>query len=58
MFPVYSGKWLLFEAIHNWVENFSQGRSKVADDETEVRKCLRQQSKDFYAAGFVALIKP
>jgi hypothetical protein len=31
-----------------------------ADDEeveTEVRKWLRQQSKDFYAAGFDALVK-
>jgi hypothetical protein len=31
-----------------------------ADDEgveTEVRKWLRQESKDFYAAGFDALVK-
>jgi histone-lysine N-methyltransferase SETMAR len=27
------------------------------DIETEVRKWLRQQSKDFYAAGFEALVK-
>jgi hypothetical protein len=45
------------KAVHNWEEEFSQGRSKVADDETEVRKWLRQQSKDFYAAGFDALVK-
>jgi hypothetical protein len=44
------------KAIHNWVEKFSQGRSEV-DDETEVRKWLRQLSKDFYPAGFDALIK-
>jgi hypothetical protein len=25
--------------------------------ETEVRKCPRQQSKDFYTAGFDALVK-
>jgi hypothetical protein len=30
---------------------------KVSDDETELRKRLRQQSKDFYAAGFDALVK-
>jgi hypothetical protein len=33
---------------------------RFADDEefeTEVRKWLRQQSKDFYAAGFDALVK-
>jgi hypothetical protein len=27
VFPVYSGKCLSCEAIHNWAENFSQGRS-------------------------------
>jgi hypothetical protein len=32
MFPVYSGKCLSRKEIHNWVEKFSQGRSKVADD--------------------------
>jgi hypothetical protein len=40
------------KAVHNWVGN--RGR-RFADDEeveTEVRKWLRQQSKDFYAAGF------
>jgi hypothetical protein len=36
------------------------GGKRFADDEeveTEVRKWLRQQSKDFYAAGFHALKK-
>jgi hypothetical protein len=32
MFPVYDGKCLSRKAVHNWVEKFSQGRSKVADD--------------------------
>jgi hypothetical protein len=32
MFPVYGGKCLSLKAVHNWVEKFSQGRSKVADD--------------------------
>jgi hypothetical protein len=36
MFPVYGGKCLSRKAIHNWFKKFSQGRSKVADDETEV----------------------
>jgi hypothetical protein len=31
MLPVYSGKYLSHKAVHNWVEKFSQGRSKVAD---------------------------
>jgi hypothetical protein len=32
MFPVYGGKCLFIKAVHNWVEKFSQGRSKIADD--------------------------
>jgi hypothetical protein len=57
MFPVYGGKCLSRKAVHNWVEKFSQGRSKSANDETEVRNWLRQQSKYFYDAGFDALVK-
>jgi hypothetical protein len=33
IFPVYSGKCLPCKMVHNWVEKFSQGCSKVADDE-------------------------
>jgi hypothetical protein len=43
--------------VHNWIAKFPQRRSKVADDEQEVQNWLRQQSKDFYAAGFDALVK-
>jgi hypothetical protein len=32
MFPVYGGRCLARTALHNWIEKFSQGRSKVADD--------------------------
>jgi hypothetical protein len=31
MFPVYGGKCLSRKAVHNRVEKFSQGRSKVTD---------------------------
>jgi hypothetical protein len=57
MFPVYGGKCLSRKAVHNWVEKFSQGRSKVAVMPDQVRRWLRQQSKDFYVAGFDALVK-
>jgi hypothetical protein len=57
VFPVYGGKGSSRKAVHNWVEKFSQGCSKVADDETEVWKWLRQQPKYFYAAGLGAIIK-
>jgi hypothetical protein len=32
VFPVYGGKCLSRKAVHNWVDEFSLGRSKVADD--------------------------
>jgi hypothetical protein len=32
MFPVYGGKCLSRKAVHNWVEKFSRGRSKVVGD--------------------------
>jgi hypothetical protein len=53
MFPVYVGSVCR-------VKQFSLGGRRFADDEeveTEVRKWLRQQSKDFYSAGFDALVK-
>jgi hypothetical protein len=31
MCPVYGGKFLSRKAVHNWVEKFPQGRSKVVD---------------------------
>jgi hypothetical protein len=31
MFPVYGGKCLSRKLVHNLVEKFTQGRSKVAD---------------------------
>jgi hypothetical protein len=53
MFPVYGGKCLSRNAVHSWVEK----RGKVfADDEEvemELRKWLRQQSKDFYHMFYV-----
>jgi hypothetical protein len=48
IFPVYSGKCLSCKAVHSWVETFSQGRSKAADNarpsvvvaETTVKRLL------------------
>jgi hypothetical protein len=51
MFPVYGGNFCR-------VKRFSPSAKHFADDEEveiEVRKWLRQQSTEFYAAGFDAL---
>jgi hypothetical protein len=37
MFSIYGGKCLSRKAVHNLVEKFSQGRSKVVDDARSVR---------------------
>jgi hypothetical protein len=37
IFSVYGGKCLSRKAVHNLVTKFSQGLSRVTDDETEVR---------------------
>jgi hypothetical protein len=45
------------EAVHNWVEKFYPGRSGVADDARPGAEVTEQESKDYYAAGFDALVK-
>jgi hypothetical protein len=56
MFAVYFGKCLLLKAVHNLVEKFKFVRkSQMMPD--QLRQWLRQQSKDFYAAGVDVLTK-
>jgi hypothetical protein len=57
VFPVYGGKCLSRKAVHNWVEKRGKHSADGEEVETEVRKWLRQQTKDFYTAGFDALVK-
>jgi hypothetical protein len=56
MFPVCSGKCLSRKAVHNWVEKFSQGRSKISDNARPGAK-VAEAAEDFYAAGIDALVK-
>jgi hypothetical protein len=41
MFPVCGGKCLSRKAVHNWIEKFPQGRSKVADDDRPGCLCAK-----------------
>jgi hypothetical protein len=45
------------KAVEIWIQKLGKPFADDADVETEARKWLRQQSKDFYAAGFDALVK-
>jgi hypothetical protein len=55
--PVYGGKYMSRKAVHNWVEKHGKRFADDEEVEAEVRKWLRQQPKDFYAAGFDALVR-
>jgi hypothetical protein len=57
IFSLYGGKHLSLNAVHSWVEKLGKCFAYDEEVETDVRKWLRQQSKDFYAAGFDALVK-
>jgi hypothetical protein len=50
--PVYGGKCLSRKAIHNWVEKFSQGRSKVADDARTGAEVAETTVKTLLCCGF------
>jgi hypothetical protein len=43
MSPVYGEKCLSRKAVHNWVEKFSQGRSKVADEDQPRRPVVLRE---------------
>jgi transposase len=43
MFPVYGEKCLLRKAVHNWVKKFSQGCSKVADEDRSGRPVVLRE---------------
>jgi hypothetical protein len=57
MFPVYGGKCVSCKAAHTWVEKRDKRFPVDEVVQMGVRKWLRQRSKDFYAAGFDALVK-
>jgi hypothetical protein len=50
-------KCLSGKAVHSYVEKRGKCFANDEEVETEVRKWLRQEPKDFYAAGFDVLVK-
>jgi hypothetical protein len=57
MFPVYGGKCLLRKADYNWVEKFSQGRSKVAVDARSCAEVSETTVKRHLFCGFRRISK-
>jgi hypothetical protein len=56
MFLVYGGKFMLPKAVYSLVEKRGKCFADNEGVETEVRKWLRLQTKDYYAADFDALV--
>jgi hypothetical protein len=52
MFPVYVGKCLSRKAVHNRVEKFSEGRSKIADDARRGAEVAETTVKILLRCGF------
>ena len=64
MLPVYGEHCLSRQAIHNWVQKFSEGWTSIEDEhragrpvEIATPETFRQQPKEFYATGFQGLVK-
>jgi hypothetical protein len=59
--PVYGEHCLSRQAVHNWVQKFSEGRTSIEDEHPAVERAMRtwflQQPKEFFAAGFQGLVK-
>jgi hypothetical protein len=52
MFSVYGGKYLWRKEVHNWVDKFSQGRSKVAYDDRPGGEVAETTAKRLLCCGF------
>jgi hypothetical protein len=52
MFPVYGGKCLSRKGVHNLIDKFSQGRSKVADDDRPGAEVAETTVKRLPYCGF------
>ena len=57
MLPMYVEHCLSRQAVHNWVQKFSEGRTSIEDEHRAVREWFRQQPKEFFAARFQGLGK-
>jgi hypothetical protein len=57
MLPMYSEHCQSRQAVHNWVQKFSEGQKSIEGEHRAVCACFRQQPQEFYATGFQGLVK-
>jgi len=54
---MYGEHCLSRQAVHNWVQKFSEGRTTIEDEHRVGRITFRQQPQEFYASDFQGLVK-
>jgi hypothetical protein len=52
MLPMYGGHCLSRQAVHNWVQKFSEGRTSIEDEHRVGRITFRQQPKRIFRRRF------
>ena len=57
MLPMYGEHCLPCQAVHNWMQMFSEGQTSIEDEHQVGRITFQQQPQEFYAAGFQGLVK-
>ena len=57
MLPMYDEHCLSRQAVHNWVQKFSERWTSIEDEHRVGWITFRQQPKEFFAAGFQGLVK-
>ena len=55
--PMYAEHCLSRQAVPNWVQKFSEGRTTIEDERRVGRITFRQQPQEFYATDFQGLVK-
>jgi hypothetical protein len=61
MLPMYGEHCLSRQAVHNWVQKFSERRTSIEDEHSAVERAVRawfqQQPKEFFFVFFQGLVK-
>ena len=57
MLPTYGEHCLSRQAIHSWVQKFSERGTSIEEERRVGRITFQQQPQEFYAARFQGLVK-
>ena len=52
MLPMYGEHWLSRQAVHNWVQNFSEGRTSIEDEHQSSARVVPTTTKRSFRRRF------